>query len=204
MSSVAAERSLTNERIIEVAALAFAERGFAAVSMRDIALGCGYTPAALYYHFDGKLGLYRAVLRDTFLARVEPASDIVNAGGTPSERLEALMTWYGRLVTNDPVFARLLHRELLDGDEKTHEFLAQEVFGDSYRELIEFITPLVPAGDAHRTLSAVFGLVFGYYEFWPVRRFLNSNDVADDPAHLAAFVVRMLDLNVFARASHNG
>ena len=197
MSSEVAERSLTTVSIIEVAAAAFAERGYAAVSMRDIALGCGCTPAAIYYHFDGKLALYRAVLRETFQTRVKPASAIVNAGGNPLKRLEALITWYGTLVTSDPVFARLLHRELLDGDEETHRFLGEEVFGDSYRELIDFISPLVPADDTHRTLSAMFGLVFGYYEFWPVRRFLDAGDAGDDPADLAAFVVRALSGTVF-------
>lgn len=49
-----ARRTDTRERILEVAARLFSERGFAGTSIRDIAGELGVTKAALYYHFPSK------------------------------------------------------------------------------------------------------------------------------------------------------
>jgi AcrR family transcriptional regulator len=49
-----ARRTDTRDRILEVAARLFSERGFAGTSIRDIADALGVTKAALYYHFPSK------------------------------------------------------------------------------------------------------------------------------------------------------
>jgi AcrR family transcriptional regulator len=49
-----ARRTDTRQRILEVAAQLFSERGFAGTSIRDIADALGVTKAALYYHFPSK------------------------------------------------------------------------------------------------------------------------------------------------------
>jgi AcrR family transcriptional regulator len=49
-----ARRTDTRQRILEVAAHLFSERGFAGTSIRDIADALGVTKAALYYHFPSK------------------------------------------------------------------------------------------------------------------------------------------------------
>lgn len=55
----------TRERILEVALALFAEKGYEATSMREIAEHLGITKAALYYHFDSKADIVRAMLADT-------------------------------------------------------------------------------------------------------------------------------------------
>lgn len=40
----------------------FASQGFAATSVRELVEGCGCTKPALYYHFDNKVGLFRAAV----------------------------------------------------------------------------------------------------------------------------------------------
>jgi AcrR family transcriptional regulator len=49
-------------RILEVARAAFVERGFADVSMQEIANAAGLTKAAIYYHFTDKEALFEQVL----------------------------------------------------------------------------------------------------------------------------------------------
>lgn len=51
------------EKIIEGAAFAFAEHGFAAATTQIIAQRAGISEALLYRHFPSKTALYRAVLR---------------------------------------------------------------------------------------------------------------------------------------------
>jgi len=56
-------RGETRERILEVAAERFAARGYADVSMQEIADAMGITKAALYYHFRSKEELFAEVVR---------------------------------------------------------------------------------------------------------------------------------------------
>lgn len=55
-------RSERQETILVGAARAFAERGYAATSMEDVAAAAGITKLIVYRHFDSKEELYRAVL----------------------------------------------------------------------------------------------------------------------------------------------
>lgn len=62
----------TRERILEVAAALFAERGYAATSVRDIAAELGIANPSLYYHFKSKSDLLIELLKEP-LQRVELA-----------------------------------------------------------------------------------------------------------------------------------
>jgi AcrR family transcriptional regulator len=83
----------TRERILHAALGLFAEKGYEATSMREISEQLGITKAALYYHFDSKADIVRAMLVDTERqvtglvdwARQQPA--------TPELRREVLDRW---------------------------------------------------------------------------------------------------------------
>jgi AcrR family transcriptional regulator len=57
---------VTRERIMKAAERLFAERGYDATSIRAIVAKARVNQAAINYHFDGKDGLYREVLRAAF------------------------------------------------------------------------------------------------------------------------------------------
>src|SRR6202453_4926206 len=62
---------LTRERIMKAAERLFAERGYDGTSVRAIVAKARVNQAAINYHFDGKDGLYREVLRAAFRALTE-------------------------------------------------------------------------------------------------------------------------------------
>jgi AcrR family transcriptional regulator len=62
---------VTRERILKAAERLFAERGYDATSIRAIVAKARVNQAAINYHFDGKDGLYREVLRAAFRALTE-------------------------------------------------------------------------------------------------------------------------------------
>ncbi len=56
----------TRLNLIEIATPLFAKKGFAAVSVRELAQAASANVAAVSYHFGGKEGLYQAVLEEQF------------------------------------------------------------------------------------------------------------------------------------------
>ena len=62
---------VTRERILKAAERLFAERGYDGTSIRTIVARAHVNQAAINYHFDGKEGLYREVLRTAFRGLTE-------------------------------------------------------------------------------------------------------------------------------------
>jgi AcrR family transcriptional regulator len=61
-------RTDTHARILDVASRQFRERGYSATSLKEIAAEVGVTKAALYYHFDSKTAILRALVEPMFAA----------------------------------------------------------------------------------------------------------------------------------------
>src|SRR5215813_1551323 len=59
---------ITRERILKAAERLFADRGYEETSIRAIVAKARVNQAAINYHFGGKDGLYREVLRTAFRA----------------------------------------------------------------------------------------------------------------------------------------
>ena len=57
------EEKNTREVIMQAALSLFAVRGYAAVSMRDIASAVGIRPSSIYYHFSAKQELFDALVQ---------------------------------------------------------------------------------------------------------------------------------------------
>ena len=67
----------TKEALLEAAEVSFAERGFAATSLDDVAAAARVTKGALYHHFENKQHLFEAVflrLEDTVVANTAAAA----------------------------------------------------------------------------------------------------------------------------------
>jgi AcrR family transcriptional regulator len=62
---------ITRDRILKAAERLFAEHGYQATSVRAIVAKARVNQAAINYHFAGKDGLYREVLRAAFRALTE-------------------------------------------------------------------------------------------------------------------------------------
>lgn len=61
--SASTKKELGRQRILAAAREVFAEQGLEGASLRAIAARAGYTPAALYFHFDSREAIYAELLR---------------------------------------------------------------------------------------------------------------------------------------------
>lgn len=109
------DRAARRETILRGAAEAFAERGYSATSMEDVAAVAGITKLIVYRHFDSKGQLYEAVLervsehgREMFIAGLQtgrPASGAVRSMLTVAREDPAGFTLLWNHAVREPQFA---------------------------------------------------------------------------------------------------
>jgi TetR/AcrR family transcriptional regulator len=124
----------TRAEIVAAAERHFAERGYAATRLDDIADDVGIRRAAIFYHFGDKQELYAAMLDEVFGDLADP----LPTEGRASERLEAALTGWIDLVAQRPSIARLILREAADAQPgKVTPFIkAGRGMGDWFRAVI--------------------------------------------------------------------
>src|SRR5436305_2481187 len=95
-------------QLVDVALTVFAERGYHATSMNDIAESAGVTKPVLYQHFRSKRALYLELLED-FGGRLRDAiSKAVAGADTPREQVQAGFRAYFTFATKQQPGFQLL------------------------------------------------------------------------------------------------
>lgn len=117
----------TRERLLSAAGVAFAEAGYAAARLEDIAGAAGVRRPSLLYHFPSKEALYDATVRRAFRRLGEALAAAMGAPGGFVARLDAVVSAARGSLDAHPEVARLILRELLDGRGPGHTILAEEV-----------------------------------------------------------------------------
>jgi TetR/AcrR family transcriptional regulator len=112
----AATADAVRARLLRVAQEQFAERGYAAVSVRALARAAHVSPAMIAYYFRDKAGLLDAVLEDVFerlLAQLSALAEAPEAGGGAAERFLRLDV---DTLAREPWLPSFIVREVLGGD----------------------------------------------------------------------------------------
>jgi AcrR family transcriptional regulator len=154
--------------ILDAAANLFAERGYAAVSIRDLAQATHITPAALYHHFPDKDAIYDATLRHVFSDKASAIASVMKGADALEITLERLIIWLTREFSENPVMSRLVQRELLAGDRNRIRLLTEDVIAVPFREIQHLMQQLAPYQDARLSAASIISLVMGFIELSPI------------------------------------
>src|SRR5262249_45604037 len=88
--------------ILEAARKVFARQGLQGASLRAIAATAGYTPAALYFHFDCKQAIYAEVLQGSLADLGTAIKTAVSRPQPPADRLRAAAMAFFRYYADNP------------------------------------------------------------------------------------------------------
>jgi AcrR family transcriptional regulator len=88
--------------ILDAARKVFEQEGLDGASLRAIAAEAGYTPAALYFHFDSKEAIYAEVLRASIARLQEEVERAVTKTRTPVEKLRAAAMAFFSFYAENP------------------------------------------------------------------------------------------------------
>ncbi|HRP77588.1 MAG TPA: helix-turn-helix domain-containing protein [Aquamicrobium sp.] len=88
--------------ILDAARQVFAEEGLDGASLRAIAVRAGYTPAALYFHFESKEAMYAEVLHASLQSLGAAVDRAVAQTETPRQRLMAAAMAFFAFYAENP------------------------------------------------------------------------------------------------------
>jgi AcrR family transcriptional regulator len=87
------------EEIITAALAVFADRGFAATKLEDVARKAGVTKGTIYLYFDNKEALFKALIRQTIVPVIAKGEAIAQSfTGSARDLFERLVREYWRVV----------------------------------------------------------------------------------------------------------
>lgn len=98
------------DKLLQAAALLFAEKGYEATSMQDIADSVGVLKGSLYHYVDSKEKILFEIINDTFELGVRNVGAI-EAGLEPEERIRALVDKHIDFLLNNVTTSRALLHE---------------------------------------------------------------------------------------------
>ncbi|MXP23616.1 TetR family transcriptional regulator [Gordonia sp. HNM0687] len=139
----------TRARLLEVAAVGFAEKGYSATKFSELITASGLTKGAFYFYFPSKAALAAAVIADQERRWVEQVECRVLAHPTPTEQLADLL----------PAMLDLLEREpgAWSVVRLANELGADDVLEDVTQPTeawVELLTGIIRAGQQTREFRA--------------------------------------------------
>ena len=175
---------ITRDRILKAAERLFAERGYEGTSVRAIVAKARVNQAAINYHFDGKEGLYREVLRAAF--RALTAHQLAHAEEAKAATREAALGAFVRRqlqpLTARDEFSRHLRIFNWEAAQPTAVFrkLMSEEAAPFMSVAVDLVRRFLPEAD-QRTLSAAAIWLLGQCSIF-VR---NREQLSGPPLNLA-------------------
>ena len=195
----------SRDALMEAGMVVFADEGFDGATAEAIAERAGVNKAMINYHFGGKEGLYKAILRAVF----EPASTWIGSlrerGGSPERELRDFIDGFARMMNGRPSLSRMLLREVLSGGRHLDEEILPHFLG-IFARVREIVAQGIRQGEFRRVdplmthLTLVGSLVF-FFATAPLRvRLIEQKkvpvtvapSVEEFIAHIREFATRAL------------
>jgi AcrR family transcriptional regulator len=122
------DRQSQSEKILSAAYDCISTRGYASVSLRDIADEAGVALSQLHYYYKSKEGLFKEVVQFTIEKYLREVEHALKNGGTLEERSTSLIDYFRKMLRHNPELFRLIY-------DFTGLALWSSVFSDLLRDL---------------------------------------------------------------------
>jgi TetR/AcrR family transcriptional regulator len=152
----------TRDVILDAAERRFAERGFAGVSVREIAGDAGLkNQASLYHHFKNKKALYEAVLE----RGLEPIIELVSGSETAGDASDPVLDRMVDYLAARPHLPRLIQRAGLD-DSKALRGTVSRLLSPLYSSGMRVLagtSGIWSESEIPHLAAGLYHLIFGYF-----------------------------------------
>jgi TetR/AcrR family transcriptional regulator, cholesterol catabolism regulator len=165
MASSAAPAAIRTQRtdnrraqLLDAAARLFAERGYHATSMRDLAKAVGMLSGSIYYHFESKEEMLLAVYEQGVERMAQGVDEAIALEAGPWERLQAACTAHLQALIGFPDYAKVMISTRPDegGEIGPRVRELRRDYETRFRRLIDELS-LPPDIDRHYLRLLLFG-----------------------------------------------
>jgi AcrR family transcriptional regulator len=197
---------LPKERLLDEAEALFAQKGYHAVSVREITRAAGCNLAAVNYHFGSKENLYLEVFRSRWISRAmrlrEYYDNALSAQGSPSptSTVKALAQAFLEGPWTDEERIRhhlLIARELTEPTE-AFRLLAEQVMRPFLKGLADQLSDLLPKDIKEDGMLLKIMSIFGMMFFFNFARVMVTGLTGReyDPEFKARLVEHIVDFSL--------
>jgi TetR/AcrR family transcriptional regulator len=173
-------------RILDAARAEFAQRGFPAARLQDIAERAGLTHPTLLYHFGTKERLYAAVIEQAMEDWAAMTSLAVAQAPPGFDRVAALVDAGLEFFASHHDFVVIWRREAIEGGGRLEQAMADHL-RPFFDRAVAFLRGEVAAGrlrehDPIELMQLVYGAVMTYFSDAGFRARLLQEDPSSAPA----------------------
>ena len=154
MSKKTIENSETRKQIITAATQLFADNGFEAVSIRQIAQATDTNIALVSYYFGSKEGLFQEILNTRYPEAKQMLQDMNAADITPIKKLYKAINFYTNRIFDNPNFNKIMLREMSLMQRPEHARMIVDGIYPNMQLVIGFIHEGQEKGDFKKNIDA--------------------------------------------------
>jgi AcrR family transcriptional regulator len=170
-NAVSRKGAATRETIVRASTAVFAERGFDAATMREVAERAGMPLSAFYYYYSSKHDVLVAIMENVLSDLDAACVEAMAAAEGPAEQLAAMVAAHVRVHLRDPEAARVADAELrpLDDQSRATVVSRRDAYEGRFRQILEEgrragdFAPDVPVSVASMSILMMSTGVLGWW-----------------------------------------
>ncbi len=169
------------DQIIHTSASLFKEKGFSAVTMRDIAKAMGIKAASLYNHIASKQEILSNIIISLAEDFTEGMSNIKNSEHSCIDKLKQIVTLHVNITSNNQSGMASLNNDWMHLEEKLDYYLTlRKNYEDNFRQIIQdgINNDELVNGNAEVMLFSILSTLRSLYIWLPKKEDLNSNELS--------------------------
>ncbi|MCD6447160.1 MAG: TetR/AcrR family transcriptional regulator [Candidatus Marinimicrobia bacterium] len=133
----------THDKILEVSAKIFAEKGYNGTSMREIAETLNITKAALYYHFSGKEEIFSVCITNSLDKMTKAYESMAKSNDPIWNKLEAMIDGIFTFSQSQPHIFKLITMLISRSFDRD---IDKRILGNFFRQQQKSINTIVQKG----------------------------------------------------------
>ncbi len=131
------KQKISKEDIIKTAAKLFKEKGFSAVTMRDLASKIGVKASSLYNHISSKQELLKEIIISIAERFTEGMAVIMNSNSNSIDKLTKIVDLHVNIASNNIYGMASLNNDWMHLEEQLDYYLKLRTdYEDNFREII--------------------------------------------------------------------
>lgn len=190
-------REKNQEQIIQAACQYFAEQGYAAAKVADIAKAAGVPKPNVYYYFKSKDQLYRVVLESVTQPLLQ-ASKPIELLDDPAEALSEYIKAKLRISRDHSYASKVFANEMMSGAEYLPQDIADQLQSQSKMIISKFENWIEQGAmdnvSPQHLMFTIWATTQTYADFsWQICKVMEKEQLDDqDFTEAAAFLTRMV------------